>query len=163
MALTVISTVHQFAQGDMDLCTYVRSSQMYICLSSHYIWIIHRTPSKLWDEIIKLFQNFKGYAVVVYEWIINYTQHFTMDAITYYYLFMLQFILIRISKIGPCGLCAQGNMGIWVRSRNCGCLFTWFCYQLIAKPGNKTVLEMGLQGSHFMNIWQTSQQDCMRF
>ena len=29
-------------------------------------------------------------------------------------------------------------MFIWVRSRNCGCLVTWFCYQLIAKPGNKT-------------------------
>ena len=27
---------------------------------------------------------------------------------------------------------------IWVRSRNCDCLVTWFCYQLIAKPGNKT-------------------------
>ena len=27
---------------------------------------------------------------------------------------------------------------IWVRSRNCGCLVTWFCYQLITKPGNKT-------------------------
>ena len=27
---------------------------------------------------------------------------------------------------------------IWIRSRNCGCLVTWFCYQLIAKPGNKT-------------------------
>ena len=27
---------------------------------------------------------------------------------------------------------------IWVRSRNSGCLVTWFCYQLIAKPGNKT-------------------------
>ena len=27
---------------------------------------------------------------------------------------------------------------IWVRSRNCGCLVTWFCYQLIAKPGNNT-------------------------
>ena len=26
----------------------------------------------------------------------------------------------------------------WVRSQNCGCLVTWFCYQLIAKPGNKT-------------------------
>ena len=26
----------------------------------------------------------------------------------------------------------------WVRSRNCGCFVTWFCYQLIAKPGNKT-------------------------
>ena len=29
-------------------------------------------------------------------------------------------------------------MLIWVRLRNCGCLVTWFCYQLIAKPGNKT-------------------------
>ena len=27
---------------------------------------------------------------------------------------------------------------IWVRSRTSGCLVTWFCYQLIAKPGNKT-------------------------
>ena len=27
---------------------------------------------------------------------------------------------------------------IWVRSRNCGCLVTWFCYQLIAKLGKKT-------------------------
>ena len=27
---------------------------------------------------------------------------------------------------------------IWVRSRNYGCFVTWFCYQLIAKPGNKT-------------------------
>ena len=27
---------------------------------------------------------------------------------------------------------------IWVKSRNLGCLVTWFCYQLIAKPGNKT-------------------------
>ena len=27
---------------------------------------------------------------------------------------------------------------ISVRSRNCGCLVTWFCYQLIAKPRNKT-------------------------
>ena len=27
---------------------------------------------------------------------------------------------------------------IWVRSWNCTCLVTWFCYHLIAKPGNKT-------------------------
>ena len=32
--------------------------------------------------------------------------------------------------------CVLAN--IWVRLRNCGCLVTWFCYQLIAKPGNKT-------------------------
>ena len=31
-----------------------------------------------------------------------------------------------------------GTIVIWVRSRNCDCLVTWFCYQLIAKPGNKT-------------------------
>ena len=27
---------------------------------------------------------------------------------------------------------------LWVRSLRCGCLATWFCYHLIAKPGNKT-------------------------
>ena len=27
---------------------------------------------------------------------------------------------------------------IWVRSRKCSRLVTWFCYQMIAKPGNKT-------------------------
>ena len=30
------------------------------------------------------------------------------------------------------------HKAIWIMSRNCGCLVTWFCYQLIAKPGNKT-------------------------
>ena len=30
------------------------------------------------------------------------------------------------------------TMIIWVGSRNCRCLVTWFCYQMIAKPGNKT-------------------------
>ena len=34
-------------------------------------------------------------------------------------------------------LCAWICECMWVRSRNCGCLVTWFCYQLIAKPGNK--------------------------
>ena len=33
--------------------------------------------------------------------------------------------------------CIMGFV-IWVRLRNCGCLVTWFCYQLIAKPDNKT-------------------------
>ena len=28
---------------------------------------------------------------------------------------------------------------IWVRSQRFSCLVTWFCYQLIAKPGNKRV------------------------
>ena len=33
---------------------------------------------------------------------------------------------------------------IWIRSRNCGSLVTWFCYQLIAKPGNKTATVLWL-------------------
>ena len=41
------------------------------------------------------------------------------------------------SKTQVCSGISISNF-IWVRSRNCGCLFTWFCYQLITKPGNKT-------------------------
>ena len=33
---------------------------------------------------------------------------------------------------------SECDWNIWVRSRNCGCLVTCFCYQLIAKPGIKT-------------------------
>ena len=32
----------------------------------------------------------------------------------------------------------NSNRYIWVMSRMCGFLVTWFCYHLIAKPGNKT-------------------------
>ena len=36
-------------------------------------------------------------------------------------------------------LCNPGIYQIrWVRSQRCACLVTWFCYQMIAKPGNKT-------------------------
>ena len=30
------------------------------------------------------------------------------------------------------------KMFIWVWSLSCSCLVTWFCYQMITKPGNKT-------------------------
>ena len=53
-------------------------------------------------------------------------------------------INVLASKIFT-GLCLIGQCGwqllhicIWVRSPNCSCLVIWFCYQLIAKPGNKT-------------------------
>ena len=36
------------------------------------------------------------------------------------------------------GTVSQKFCLIWVRSRRCGCLVTWFCYQLIVKSGNKT-------------------------
>ena len=41
-----------------------------------------------------------------------------------------------------CGKCfhfmSSHELWKWVGSWMCGCLVTWFCYQLIAKPGNKT-------------------------
>ena len=41
---------------------------------------------------------------------------------------------------------------IWVRSRNCGCLVTWFCYQLIAKPGNKTATVLWPDPYSYINM-----------
>ena len=41
-------------------------------------------------------------------------------------------VLMMISSVR-----GQPFFNIWVRSRRCGCLVTWFCYHLIAKPGNK--------------------------
>ena len=54
--------------------------------------------------------------------------------------------LLKISVLNNEFLCMYGMVlcifwyiCIWVRSRRCGCLLTWFCCQMIAKPGNKTV------------------------
>ena len=50
-------------------------------------------------------------------------------------------LFLRFLSIGSCynsTLVALDCITIWVRSRNCSCLVTWFCYQLIAKPGDKT-------------------------
>ena len=42
---------------------------------------------------------------------------------------------------------------IWVRSRNCSCLVTWFCYQLIAKPGDKTAPVSWPDPYAFCKVW----------
>ena len=51
---------------------------------------------------------------------------------------MLLFWTTSASQISPLNNSGTRFLCIWVRSRNCGCHVTWFCYQLIAKPGNKT-------------------------
>ena len=42
-----------------------------------------------------------------------------------------------------------------VRSRMCGCLVTWFCYQIIAKPGNRTDAHTWPDSNfcHFIILW----------
>ena len=54
---------------------------------------------------------------------------------------------------------------IWSRSRNCGCLVTWFCYQLIAKPGYRTAAvswpdPYELWWKIFNEIYTVKQLDC---
>ena len=43
-----------------------------------------------------------------------------------------------VNMLRPLQNCCHLADVIWVRSRRCSCLVTWLCYQLIAKPGNKT-------------------------
>ena len=43
---------------------------------------------------------------------------------------------------------------IWVRSRRWGCLVTWFCYQMIAKPGNKTAALLWPDRAHIDGLVQ---------
>ena len=51
-----------------------------------------------------------------------------------------------------------GKCCVWVRSWNCGCLVTWFCYQLIAKPGNKTASVPRLYPYSLQYTWQCCNQ-----
>ena len=40
-------------------------------------------PSKVWDEITYPFPNFNGRTVEGWEWISNFTAHYTLDVIDY--------------------------------------------------------------------------------
>ena len=57
------------------------------------------------------------------------------------YIHTILIIYMNILYIIICHLSIpQGAMhSIWVRSWRCGCLATWFCCQMTAKPGSKTV------------------------
>ena len=56
-----------------------------------------------------------------------------------FFFFFSKFTFMRMNiKYFDDALLKNHTKCIWFRSRNWGCLVTWFCYQLIAKPGNKT-------------------------
>ena len=52
------------------------------------------------------------------------------------------------------------NLVYPVRSRRCGCLVTWFCYQLIAKPGNKAAALSWPDPSRLFICVQTKSYQC---
>ena len=51
---------------------------------------------------------------------------------------LLSYFSPAVCLMGLCHHIQSVVWYIWVRTHNCGCLVTWFCYQLIAKPVNKT-------------------------
>ena len=55
-----------------------------------------------------------------------------------FFLHRLQQQVCRIKRVHLLLLLQSTWISIWVWSRRGTCLVTWFCYQKIAKPGNKT-------------------------
>ena len=77
------------------------------------------------------FPNFTWCTTEVWAWISNIILHFIMAVIMYP---CWDFIHVSKSLKLWDVIIHPGSMFNWIRSRRCGCLVTWFCYQLIAKP-----------------------------
>ena len=60
----------------------------------------------------------------------------------------------------PQGWAMVWLVSTWVKSRNCGCLVTWFCYQLIAKPGNNTA---STPWPHPHVFWKSDWEMCCAY
>ena len=77
-----------------------------------------------------------------------------------------QLVKSRANNIALYILSAGGSITcVWVRSRNCVYLVTWFCYQSIAKPGKKTATvswpdpyDYGANRAHYHNFVFPNQQ-----
>ena len=90
-------------------------------------------------------------------WVIAFLLLSLKDQTTFY---NLEIVWIHDSGVGnrvEMLVVGCGWMGdIWVRPRRCGCLVTWFCYHLIAKPGNKTAATAWPDQSNFVAFaWAT--------
>ena len=73
--------------GSLDPCSQGGGPPM-ICFYLHGLtlipaWINNDIHYKVWDEITYPFLNFNGIAAEVWEWISNFTLHFTEFVITY--------------------------------------------------------------------------------
>ena len=77
----------------------------------------------------------RGYGYQVLQWLDKGFSTFSRDKVKLYPLQWQRDLDLRSPTWGQINFPTH----IWLRSRNCGCLVIWFCYQLTAKPGNKTV------------------------
>ena len=60
----------------------------------------------------------------------------------------------------PSAMMTESAYCTWVRWRRCGCLVTWFCYHLIAKPGNKTATPSSPDPYHFLVMMPVDASPC---
>ena len=105
-------TIYRTGNGLVQERRHISLSDSYICVDQHAsvcLWPWHRS--------VTMTVSASGHQVRCIPWV--------------------QMGIFN-KKIGfLCGL-KFFALNIWVRSRNRVCLVLWFCYQLIAKPGNKT-------------------------
>ena len=114
-----------------------------------YIWfdkmIIKKIASKgksvcrgsdkmIHDILLSFYQNLLNKNPIM-SIVSVFLREFHPDCASFHYLLPL----VQLSNIGLEWFIVKYYNNIWVRSRRCDCLVTWFCYHLIAKTGNKTV------------------------
>ena len=92
-------------------------------------------PSVLWVMGPSFFRPMESY-VPLFNLLWSFINGFVWLSVSRYSTFWGAFYLHGLTLI-PTWMNITSII-IWVRSWNCHCLVTWFCYQLIAKPGNKT-------------------------
>ena len=90
----------------------------FLLISQHWDWLMVKGVTK------------KVNMTPVMKWHLFHITFFIWN------MFRMQLTLYLLNKQSFAMITLSST--IWVRSRNCGCLVTCFCYQLIAKPGNKT-------------------------
>ena len=83
------------------------------------------------------------YSVVISfnMWLISYfliIAYYIHECHLFYFIAILYLYKYLFNVVSRTKLLCSNEDTIWVRSRNCACLVTWFCYQMIAKPGNNT-------------------------
>ena len=89
--------------------------------------------NRRWPKLLAI-RNERRYYIYIYIMHISYIKDILF---VYIHINIYEGINDRWYMTGTQRATFQSKV-IWFRSRNCDCLVTWFNYQLIAKPGNKT-------------------------
>ena len=120
--LTKVHTVQNFTRNIRDLPNvFLSRISLFPVLSPYSFCVFHinRVSHSWWWYLSSRKMSYKTFMPHIYWWLSARLQY------------------LHCYGTGHTAV-LHWAINIWARSRNCGCLVTWFCYQLIAKPGNKT-------------------------